>query len=268
MSAMIYNIPLQHLPATHAQRLIVRSADIPALINALALENPQRIVSVQITSLQANTEPLNAWGAGLPLELLLTDPSNEFPHLYNHVNLTDQHPVWVLIPVQPGFSKAVKVALALNFALRLELGQPDAQCVAELLEVVDFYLHQPNIAQPIDFVQGLLLGFYHERPHSLWEIFDEAPHTLRYVTEEGRISLAGRLADVEINLPENADLSVSIDQVLAVAAECQDCAFRQSCGGYFKWPRPDYSCSAIKQVFGVLQAAANELRRDMQDAPQ
>lgn len=267
MNTMIYSIPLQRLDASGAKHVIIRSADVPALVSALSAENPERIISVQIAAAQANTEALNAWGIGLPIELILNNPGNEFPSLYRHVNLLDQHPVWILIPVIPGFSKAVKLALALNFAVRLELGQPDADCIVELLEVLDFYLHQSSVAQPIDFVQGVLLGFYYGQPNPLWVIFDEQPNILRYVDDDGRETLAGRLAAAEINLPADADLTSWIDQFLAAAADCQNCVFRQSCGGYFKWPHSDYDCAGVKQLFSVLHDAAEELRSDLQEAP-
>lgn len=268
MNKIIYNIPLQHLATSNAERLIVRTADPQALVTALSAENPARIIAAQLTAPYANTEPLNAWSAGLPLELLLGDPLQEFPLLYHHVNLLEQHPVWILVPLLPGFTKAVKVALALNFAVRLDLGQPTQHQVAELLELLDFYLHQSSVAQSIDFFQGTLLGFYHQQPLPLWVIFDEPPHSLRYVAEDGRESLIGRLAAVDIK-PQavDSDLNAWVDEVLASAPACQSCAFRPNCGGYFQWPQQNYDCTGVKELFGVLQSAAEELRQDLQAAP-
>jgi hypothetical protein len=71
---------------------------LPAL---LAEENPDHIIGVRLLSLEANSEALNAWAPGLPLELVMTDPAAEFPLLYRHTNLLDNHPVRVMIPVHP-----------------------------------------------------------------------------------------------------------------------------------------------------------------------
>jgi hypothetical protein len=124
MNELIHNIPLHRLPDYRMRRLIVRAGEPSALVAALSAEDPTRIVAVQLLSLEADSEPMNAWMPGLPVELMMADPAAEFPLLYRHVNLLDQHPVRVVIPVRPGFANAVKVALALNFAVRLEPGQP------------------------------------------------------------------------------------------------------------------------------------------------
>ena len=263
MNELIYNIPLHRLPDCRMGRLIVRASEPAALVAALSAEDPARIVAVQLLSLEADSEPMNAWASGLPVELTMADPAAEFPLLYRHVNLLDQHPVRVAIPVRPGFANAVKVALALNFAVRLEPGQPEPALIEELAAVLEFYLRQPTVAQPIDYFQGVLLGFYHQEFTPLWAILDEDPAWLRYIADDGAESLYERLAGVEITVAPEAGLEVWIEQVLAAGEECQTCEFRQSCGGYFKWPRRDYDCAGVKRLFGALCDAAAELRRDL-----
>lgn len=263
MPELTYHIPLQGLSAHRTGRLIVRAGEPKALITALAAEDPNRIIAVQLLSLDTDSEPLNAWAPGLPVELAMTDPAAEFPGLYRHVNLLDQHPVRVAIPVQSGFAKAVRAAVALDFAVRLEPGQPEPALIDELAAVLEFYLHQPAVAQPIEYFQGALLGFYHQQPVPLWQVLDEDPEVLRYVTDDGADSLYGRLAGLDAPVAPDADLAVWIDQVLATGDECRACEFRQSCGGYFKWPHPDYDCAGVKRLFGVLKEAADELRSDL-----
>lgn len=267
MNELIHNIPLHRLPNYRMGPLIVRADEPEALITALMAEDPARVVAVQLLSLATDSERMNAWATGLPVELAMADPAAEFPLLYRHTNLLDQHPVRVVIPVCPGFTNAVKVALALNFAVRLELGQPEPALIEELAAVLEFYLHQPTVAQPIDYFQSALLGFYHQEPASLWAVLDEDPEWLRYVVDDGAASLYGRLAGVEITLAPDAGLEVWIEQVLAAGEECQACEFRQSCGGYFKWPRRDYDCAGVKRLFSALREAAEELRHDLGIAP-
>ncbi|MBZ4193047.1 MAG: hypothetical protein LAE24_01895 [Candidatus Contendobacter sp.] len=267
MNSLIYNIPAHRLPDDREGRLIVRASDPAELIAALTPEDPGRVIAVQLLNLDADSEPLNAWAPGLPIELLMRDPAAEFPLLYRHTNLLDNHPVQVAMTVAPGFGKAVKTAAALDFAVRLELEQPDPALIEELAAVLEFYLHQPTVAQPVEYFHGALLGFYHDEPIPLWLILDENPGIVRYIAADGTESLSGRLAGADLTILPDADSKTGFDQVLATAEECRTCEFLKSCGGYFKWPRRDYDCAGVKRVFGLLREAAAELRRDLAAVP-
>src|SRR5205085_2014884 len=48
-------------------------------------------------------------------------------------------------------------------------------------------------------------------------------------------------------------------------AECATCPWQNSCAGYFKWPDPAYSCGGVKRLFSRLQAAADEIARELRD---
>ena len=172
------------------------------------------------------TELTAKYGFGDPIEILLKDPA-QYLDLYSHTYLLDSHPVRIIIPVVPGFSKAVKLAVALNFAVKLEMRQPDQQLLKEVEGVLDFYLHRSHVRQPIDFFHTTLTSFFHETPISLWEIAEETP----VIAEK--------------------------DQ------ECQECEFFNRCGGYFKWPDTTYRCDGIKRVFQTLANAAQEMRDDL-----
>lgn len=266
MNPLIYNIPAHRLPEDREGGLIVRADDPAALIAALEPEDPERVMAVQLLNLDADSEPLNAWAPGLPIELVMRDPAAEFPCLYRHTNLLDNHPVRVAIAVAPDFGKAVKTAAALDFAVRLEPGQPDPALIEELAAVLEFYLRQPTVAQPVEYFHGVLLGFYHDDPVPLWLILDDNPGIVRYIADDGTESLGGRLAGADLTIAPDADLPDWIEQTLA-AAECRTCEFLKSCGGYFKWPDRDYDCVGVKRVFGLLRAAAAELRRDLEAVP-
>lgn len=263
MNELIYDIPIAQLPVYRGQRLIVRSREPAMLPSLLAAEEPDAIVGIRLLSLEADSEALNAWAPGLPLELVMADPAAEFPLLYRHTNLLDNHPVRVMIPVHPGFGKAVKVAVALDFAVQLEVGQPEPALIEELAEVVTFYLRQPTVAQPIEYFHSALLGFYHDDPAPLWVLLDEGPHDLRYVSDAGVESLPGRLADIAVDLAVETEQGEWIERVLAAGEDCRSCEFVRSCGGYFKWPNRDYDCAGVKRLFGELRDAAAELRRDL-----
>ncbi len=266
MNDFVCDVPVEQIPRYPNQRLIVRTRDPARLPAALAAEDPERIVGARLLSLDADSEPLHAWGAGLPLELVVSDPATEFPLLYRHTHLLENHPVRVAIAVRPGFAKAVRLAVALDFAVRLEVGQPDSVLIEELVEVLRFYLRQPTVAQPIEFFHGALLGFFHEEPAPLWVVLDENPQEQRLVNDvndDGTEDLPGRLAGTGITLAADAGLDEWMEQALAADDECQRCEFLQSCGGYFKWPRRDYDCAGVKRLFGELRDAAAELRQDL-----
>jgi sulfatase maturation enzyme AslB (radical SAM superfamily) len=46
-------------------------------------------------------------------------------------------------------------------------------------------------------------------------------------------------------------------------AECATCPWQRPCAGYFKWPDPAYSCEGVKRLFSTLEAAADEIDRDL-----
>ncbi len=266
MSELIYDVLAEQVPLYRNQRLIVRTGDPACLPAVLAVEDPERIVGARLLSLDADSEPLHTWALGLPLELVIDDPATEFPLLYRHTHLLENHPVRVAIAVRPGFAKAVRLAVALDFAVRLEVGQPDPALIEELMEVLGFYLRQPTVAQPVEFFHGTLLGFFHDEPAPLWVVLDENPQYQRQVNNDGTEDLPGRLAGASITLAADADLSQWIEQVLAMDDECQRCEFLKSCGGYFKWPRRDYDCAGVKRLFGELRDAVAELRHDLSGA--
>lgn len=264
-SETIYHIPLNRLSTYRHGYWILRTGEPATLAATLAEEDPERLVAVQLWNLEADSESLNPWAPGLPIELVLQDPASQYPSLYRHTNLLDHHPVLAIVPVQPGFLKAVKVAISLDFGVRLAIGQPDPALIEELLAALDFYLYQPSVDQPIEFFHGTLLGFYHDQPLSLWTLLGEEPQALRFVSADGVESGYGRLAsaDFALAMEPALDLDLLIDQTLATAPECRDCEFLRSCGGYFKWPVSDYDCTGIKRLFGQLRTAALDLRRDL-----
>ena len=268
MNDLIHEVPVERVSACRSQRLIVRAHDPAKLVATLAdNEALDRTVGVRLLSLAADSEPLNAWMPGLPVDLVMADSNAEFPLLYRHTELLDHHPVRVIIPVEPGFARAVRVAVSLHFAVWLEPGQPEPALIEELVEVMAFYLRQPTVAQPVEFFHSTLLGFYHGDPAPLWVVLDADPRCLRYVADDGVESLPGRLTGLETAVAADADLGVWITQALATADECRNCEFLASCGGYFKWPRHDYDCVGVKRLFGLLREAAAELRRDLDSHP-
>lgn len=256
MNSVIYNIPVDLVPNYQGRRIAVRSLDPSEIVLALPDGHRENLQFVQLLSTEIGPEKLDVfpdWGRDVPLDIVVTDPVKEFPRLYNFSKLLDTHPIRISISVKPGFIKAVKLAVALNFAVKLVVDQPDDGLVHEMSEVLDMYLHRPSISQPIEYFHSMFLSSYRKEPASLWMIQEDDPDHFRFVSDQGVESLSLRFAnnDPALATPSNG------------SPECGNCKFKTKCGGYFKWPDPNYNCSGVKTVFTTIEAAAEELRENI-----
>jgi hypothetical protein len=241
MTTIVYHVPL-HLAAAYAGRkVIVRAPDSAQLVMTLSESARENLVGVQLLSLTADVDALADWAYGLPLELAMLYPAEEFPLLYRHAKLLDKHPIRVSIPVTSGFSKAVQVACSLQYSVKLELHQPTPAAIDELRGVLAFYLHQSSVAH----------------------INEEDPAHLRYITDDGRETIVRRLVSESVAGDLNSFVARLEVELLAEGGECAGCEFFKNCGGYFKWPHRDFSCDGVKLVFRALQDAAGELEHDL-----
>jgi hypothetical protein len=263
MHTVVYNIPVHLVPAYRGRKVLVRSQDPIELVQALPDGALETLVGVQLLSLTADVDALADWGYGVPVDLVMLSPETEFPLLYRHAKLLDKHPVRVSIPVLPGLFKAVKVASALRFTVKLEVGQPDPAAVEAMQSVLDFYLHHTSVSQPVEFFHTSLRSFYNRSPVTLWDVQEEDPAYVRYVTDDGRETIARRPVGVRVTGDLGSFVAALQQALRAERGECGDCEFLAHCGGYFKWPRKDYGCSGVKTLFHTLRDAGEALRRDL-----
>jgi hypothetical protein len=202
-------------------------------------------------------------GSDVSLDLILADPSSEFPELYKVVDISAVHDVRVTIQARPGLLKAVKLAAALRFPIRVLPGQPTADVLAELKQVLDFYLHEPGVEAPVEFFHSWFANLHGAEAGSLWMILEEDPAAyLQYdINGQARLPRSGSFGAVENFAAEFVENHLK--SLLEQGAECAACPWQQSCRGYFKWPDRAYSCEGIKDLFSVIQAAADEIARDL-----
>jgi len=260
---MVYNIPAKLIPAYIGRQVIVRSHVPWRLVQGLAHVNLADVSFVQLLSTTAGVDELTHWGRSVPIEVRLPDPGADFNLLYKYSKLLDNHPVRISIPLVPGFSKAVKQAAALNFAVRLEGNQPNEALVEELSQVLDLYLHRAGLAQPIEYFHSLFLSFYHRKPSSLWEIQEEDPRQVCYVTDDGVETISPRFAGADLNGDPIGFVARFQDELLREKSECHSCDFFDCCGGYFKWPDRRFSCLRVKRLLASVRNAAGELESEM-----
>jgi len=263
VSAVVYSVPLQHLAAFRGRDLVVRGESAVALVEHLDSDTLERVAYVRLESLPPDTECLTNWAEGMPVELCLTDPGAQFAQLYRYAKLLDNHPMRVSVPALPGFEKAVKVALSLQFAVKLEVGQPDVGTVVTLAQVLGDYLHQPTVTQPVEYFHTLLLSWFQDPPLNLWGIQEEDPALIRYIDDSGTERLAGKLARYNAGIDSAGFVESWATELRSADAECADCAFFAHCRGYYKWPQRDYDCAGVKTLFDTVQQAAEDLQHDL-----
>ena len=229
-------------------------------------ESPGGLQWIQIENLLGDPD---AWvqaasGASqVPLDVVLSDPASEFSDLYRLVDVCTMHDVRVTMPAAPGFLKAIKLAASLRLSVRVIPGQPTPEMLAELTEALEFYLHEPMVEMPVEFFHSLLAAKCGVDEGSLWMILEEDPATFLHYDAEGRPRLprSSGLQPVEIS-PE-AFVEHHLKSLIDQNAECATCFWQQVCKGYFKWPDPAYSCEGVKQLFLRIEAAADEIERDL-----
>jgi hypothetical protein len=265
--SIVYHVPLERLSAYRGRRLIVRGDDPNALVDRIGAGDLDNLSYVQLCSLPSGSDALVHWAEGLGIELTLERPSKDFARVYEYAKLLDNHPVRVLLPVELGFEKAVKLAASLQFAVRLQVGQPAMPLIEPLARVLDDYLHRPTVGQPIEYFHSVLLGLCHRQPISLWAIQEEDPALVRHVDAGCGERLPGKLAEADVGTHPEQFVEQWASRLRTEGAECAECPFFAPCRGYFKWPRRDYDCAGVTTLFRTLQQAADALRADLAAIP-
>jgi hypothetical protein len=162
------------------------------------------------------------------------------------------------------------VAVSLDFAVRLEVEQPEPALIEELVAALEFYLRQPTVAQPIEFFHGMLLGFYHGDPLPLWIVrWTRIPSMLRHVADDGAESRYGRLAGSgDPAVAPEAGLEVWIERVLATSGGLPALRVFAELRWLFQMAAPGLR---LRRGEAAVRTVARwrplELRRDLDTAP-
>jgi hypothetical protein len=261
--SVVYNIPARMVEQYRGRQVIVRADQASELVARLSEEHLKDLVCVQLLSLDGAVDDLIHWGESAPVDIVMRDPA-DFPKLYRCSELLENHPVRVSVPAVAGCSKAVKLGVSLSFAVKLVIDQqPDEALIEELAQVMDLYLHRPNVAQPVEYFHSTFLRFYHGEGPTLWSVQEEDPTVIRYVTDEGRETISPRLEGISFGTDYGSVVADYQQALLAEKGECDGCEFWDNCGGYFKWPEKQYQCEGVKSLFRTLKEAASELKREL-----
>lgn len=265
--SITYSVPVGLAEAYRGRSMVVRASHPSEITRDIPTDLLADISYVRLSSIGAEVDELVHWGVGVPVDVVMRSPLSEFTQLYRYAKLLENHPVRISIPVVDGFSRAARLALALNFAVKLEMtGPPGRYLIDELHEVLSLYLYRPTVAQPVEFFHTLFLSFYTKEPATLWGIQEEDPAHFRYVGDDGEeLNPRSALHAVAARPGQPGAGTAEYRRDLLVEGwECAGCEFFAHCGGYFKWPARTYDCAGVKTLFGALKEAAAELRGDVE----
>lgn len=261
MDHIIYNVPATLASEYRTRRKIVRLRDGSDIESLLALPDLADVICLQLPVNMKGVELLRSRKCPvLPLDVIVTDPAEEFPLLHEFSQFTS---VRATISIWPGLNQAVRAAASLNFYVRLEHGRADHDATDELLEVLDFYLHNPTVAQPIDYFHSVLMSMIHDNSVSLWDIQEENPGRFRTVTDDGQERLPGRLARMDLPLEMDSLVEQLSRKLFSGNKLCGGCNFFPICRGFFKRLDKAQECAGHQAVFRALQTAASELKAEL-----
>jgi hypothetical protein len=199
------------------------------------------------------------------LDVVIDDPATDYAALYRLVDVRNVRDVRVTIPVVPGFTKALRLAVSLHLPVRLLPGQPVEAALNELQEAVPFYLHDSMVETPVEFFHSCLASMRGALSSDLWMILEKDPNEFPHHGDDGN-----RLAPAGIEGAFSADFVADhLEGLSAARAECAECRWKVLCRGYFKLPDPSYSCEGVVKVFDALQEAADQMTADLEsmDSP-
>lgn len=190
------------------------------------------------------------------LDVIMSDPEAEFSLLYRLVDVRNVRDVRVTIPVAPGFLKALRLAASIQLPVRLLPGQPGPDLIDDLLEAVDFYLHDPMVQTPIEWFHSTIASLNGIPIEDMWMILEQDPNEFPKLDKSGNPTLPAHQPG---SVPENFVAS----HTATLSDEQLNDPWHQLCRGYFQYPDPNYDCTGINRVLAALKAGADEMTADL-----
>ncbi len=129
--------------------------------------------------------------------------------------------------------------------------------------MLEAYLHQPMVSQPIEYFHSMFLAFYRSEPLTLWAVQEEDPAYFRYISDDGEETISRRFAGTKVGHDIARFPNRFKKELVAERGECSRCEFLENCFGYFKWPKREYRCDGVKSLFQLLKDAAHQLKSDL-----
>ncbi len=259
---MVYNVPLELAEQFSDHAVFLRTHDVSHLAQVLTTIPLKGLAGTELALVGDLFPDLSVIDPSIPVDLRILNTKAHELLLRDHSERFTHRIVRVVIPAGSGMVRSVKTAAGLGLPIKLRIGQPDGTVVEEMYEVLDYYLHDKEVSQPIEFFHSLLWTFFRDEEKTMWQIQEEDPSCNLYVTSDGVVTVSGRIP-LQRQLASLASFLDELRLELLVAqGECSMCQFFSNCVGYFKFPDPDYSCDGIVRLMESLKNAAMELRED------
>lgn len=177
--------------------------------------------------------------------------------------LRDTQPVFV-VKLDDDTLRNINFLSSLNVMVHIDISSPDASENA-LMQVLDFYLHNPLLSVPIEPLHSMLRTINRKQGITLWATEHEHLKNNFYVCDSGEITLSKRWNDNKLNYGTIEDSFDDIEnsklyqKLLSFKADlfrnsnpCIFCDHFGPCVGFFKAIEPEKSCEAWKTVFKTL----------------
>lgn len=209
------------------------------------------------------------WSAGTPLE------SDEVLQ-----GLAGMMPVFEISPDER-LLRHVNFFTSLNYVVHVDASAP-IQNEEALLKTVDFYLHNPLLAVPVEPFHDLLRTASRGRGSDLWEIERENVCSNMFLVDSGEVTLSRRWYEKGLCYGSQDDswedivgselyatLSNFKVELFRRKNECVFCRHLDLCGGFFRAVDPRWPCGAWQRIFGILreeERRAKELQKQMDES--
>ncbi len=258
-----YNVPASLVDSFRDEKIIIRSKNALELVNSLAEVGEDRLVYLQLLSME-DAVPLLKLSEPVPLDLVMHGDS-EFSHLYRFTELGKLHSTRVTVPLSRGCTRTVKLAVSLDFPVKLHVTRLDDTLVDELTGILEYYLYHRTASQPIDFYHSVLKAFYLNQAVTVWDIQEDNPSLFRYVTESGKIEFPRPFSTSYGTKDGTCFLDDYKLQLFLEQGDCSACLYFSVCLGYFKIPDKNFDCQGVKKLFQMIKDASTELKDSLSD---
>ena len=162
--------------------------------------------------------------------------------------------------------RKLNLLTSFNAIVQVDLSAPTSS-TAILEQAVDFYLHNPLLAIPIEpFHFFLVMASRRDHKSDAWEIQGENPQRNFYVSDLGEICLAPRWNARGLNFGRMTDSwrqikkSPLFQKLIAYRLElfrtqhpCIFCSDFDLCGGFLRALEDDFPCESWQQVFKIIK---------------
>ncbi len=256
------------------QSVVIRSSNVEDLVNACEALG-DRVCGVELHGGGLDVSPLGSLPVGLPLLWKL--PASNASEIYTHTWMGEHFDLGVMIDASKGLFGAVRMVTSAGVPVVLGLDGP-IDC-ADLISVLDYYLHSKYLQVPVEFFHSMLVSRVQGADSPLVNIYPESPERILYIDENGNVSASGRFAlakqffgrfdgrlTLDVESPLYEFLQNPRKALYLGESSCSWCESFDLCGGYLRFVDSSFRCSPFLDVFKIIKEEAANLANDLSRA--